>query len=225
MRGYLLVFIGVAFFATSLPFSSWAVAGFDPFTAGIGRSFIGGTLSLLTLLILRPPLPNRGQWRYLAYAAVGTGFIFPYFTNLGMDTVGPNDGAVVIAILPLATALFARFIEPERRLGLWFWVGSVLACLVVAAFILRDGFDGLSLGYIALLLSLFVGFSYAWAGRVSQQMPAWQVICWASVLAMPFQVLAFAVLWPWLDVQADTQAWIGIGMGALIAQWSGFLFF
>ena len=225
LRGYFLVFIGVAFFATSLPFSAWAVADFDPFTAGVGRSFLGGLLSLTALLILRPAMPKGPQWRHLAYAAVGTGFIFPYFTNLGMDTVGPNDGAVVIAVLPLSTAIFARFIEPDRRLGLWFWVGSLSACLIVAAFILRDGFDGLSLGYGALILSLLVGFSYAWAGRIARDMPAWQVICWASVLALPFQIIAFAVLWPWLDVAGGTQAWTGLGIGALSAQWGGFFFF
>lgn len=225
LRGYILVFIGVAFFATSLPFSSWAVADFDPFTAGVGRSFLGGTLSLITLLIVRPPLPKGKQWRYLAYASVGTGFIFPYFTNLGMATVGPNEGAVVIAILPLATAIFARFVEPDRRLGTWFWVGSLLACLCVAAFILRDGFSGMSIGYLALVISLLVGFSYAWAGRVARDMPGWQVICWASTLALPVQFIAFAILWPQLDVSGGAQAWLGLGIGALSAQWGGFFFF
>ena len=225
MHGYLLVFIGVVFFATSLPFSAWAVGGFDPFTAGVGRAFLGGILSVGALLLMRPALPQGRQWRYLAYASLGTGFIFPYFTNLGMETLGPSDGAVVIAILPLSTALFARFIEPDRRLGPWFWLGSVLACLIVAAFILREGWGGLSMGYFALLASLLVGFSYAWAGFISRQMPGWQVICWSSVLALPFQALAFAALWPLLDLTADTKAWAGLTIGALSAQWGGFFFF
>ena len=225
LRGYGLVFIGVAFFATSLPFSAWAVADFDPFTAGVGRSLLGGVLSLVTLLVVRPRLPQGRQWRYLAYAGAGTGFVFPFFTNLGMASVGPNEGAVVIAVLPLSTAIFARFIEPDRRLGPWFWVGSLIACAVVTAFILRAGFSGFSLGYAALVLSLAVGFSYAWAGRVARDLPAWQVICWASVLALPFQVAAFAVLWPWLDLSGGGQAWAGLGIGALSAQWGGFFFF
>lgn len=225
MRGYVLVLIGTAFFATSLPFSAWAVSGFDPFTAGVGRAFLGGLLSLITLLVVRPTLPQGRQWRHLGFAAVGTGLIFPLFTNLGMASVGPNDGAVVIAILPLSTAIFARFIEPDRRLGPWFWAGSGLACLVVLAFVLRDGFGGLAPGHMALVLSLFVGFSYAWAGRTARDLPAWQVICWASVLALPGQVLAFALFWPWLDLDAGVQAWVGLSLGALGAQWAGFFFF
>ena len=225
LRGYLLVFVGVVFFATSLPFSSWAVADFDPFTAGVGRALIAGLLSCGALALVRPALPRGIQWRHLGYAALGTGFIFPFFTNLGMVSLSPNDGAVVIAVLPLSTALFARRIEPDRRLGLWFWVGSVLACCIVAAFILRDGFDGLSLGYGALLVSLLVGFSYAWAGRVARDLPGWQVICWSSVLALPFQITAFGLLLPWLDISGGGQAWAGLVAGAFSAQWGGFFFF
>lgn len=225
LRGYLWVFIGVAFFATSLPFSRMAVDGLDPFSAGVGRALIGGLLSSVTLLILRPALPRGRQWRILAFAGVGTGFIFPFFTNLGMASVDPNDGAVVIAILPLSTALFARVIEPERRLGPWFWIGSALACGFVAAFILRDGFAGFSWGYAALLTSLLVGFSYAWAGNLARELPAWQVICWASILALPIQIILFALLWNQLDMNAPTPSWIGLGIGALGAQWGGFFFF
>jgi len=225
LRGYLLALIGVAFFATSLPFSQWAVEGLDPFSAGVGRSFLGGLLSLTTLLILRPALPRGRQWRVLAFAGVGTGFIFPYFTNLGMASVSANDGAVVIAVLPLSTALFARFIEPERKLGPWFWIGSLLACLVVAAFILRDGFGGLAWGHLALVVSLLIGFSYAWAGNLAREMPAWQVISWASVLALPVQAIVFAILWPGLDFEAPAKSWVGMGLGALGAQWGGFFFF
>ena len=142
-----------------------------------------------------------------------------------MTQVGANDGAVVIAILPLATAIFARFIEPERTLGPWFWVGSVLACILVAVFILRDGFDGFSLGYIYLLISLFVGFSYAWAGRVAREMPAWQVISWASLLALPVQILIFAFIWPFLDLSAPAGAWLALGLGVVGPQWAGFFAF
>ena len=225
LHGYLLVFIGVAFFATSLPLSSWAVADFDPFTAGVGRALLGGIFSLITLVIVRPTLPQGRQWRHLGFAAIGTGCIFPLFTAIGMASVDPNDGAVVIAVLPLAVAVFARFIEPEKRLGLWFWLGSLLACVVVIAFILRDGFAGFSIGYAALVASLLVGFSYAWAGRLARHMPAWQVICWASVLALPLQLIAFVVLWRWLDVSGGTQAWVGLGLGALMGQWGSFFFF
>lgn len=225
LRGYILVFVGVVFFATSLPFSALAVSGFDPFTAGVGRSALGGLLSAATLLILRPPLPRGDQWKRLIYAGVGTGFIFPFFTNVGMSTVAPDDGAVVIAVLPLSTALFARFIEPERRLNAWFWIGSLLACGLVAAFILQEGFGGVSAGHLALIASLLVGFSYAWAGRIAREIPAWQVICWASIMALPVQFLGFAVLWPTLDFVASLDAWAGLIFGALGAQWAGFFFF
>ena len=225
MRGYVLVLVGVAFFATSLPFSQWAVQGLDPFSAGVGRAVLGGLLSLAILLIMRPVRPRGRQWRILAFAGVGTGFIFPFFTSLGMASVDPNDGAVVIAVLPLSTALFARFIEPDRVLGPWFWLGSALACLTVAAFILRDGFGGLTPGHLALLVSLLVGFSYAQAGKLARELPAWQVICWASVLVLPAQGLLFAVLWPELDLDASAQAWVGLVLGALGAQWGAFFFF
>ena len=225
MRGYILVFIGVAVFATSLPLSSVAVAGFDGVTAGLGRALGGAICSGLTLLALRPALPKGRQWRHLAYCGVGTGFIFPTFTALGMTDVGANDGAVVIAILPLSTAIFARFVEPDRKLSPWFWTGSILACVLVAAFILRDGFGGFSWGYIYLLFSLLVGFSYAWSARVAREVPAWQVICWGSLMALPIQVLIFAFIWPWLDLEAGWQAWLGLGLGVIGPQWAGFFAF
>ena len=94
--------------------------------------------------------------------------------------------------------------------------------LVVAFALLRSG-TALRLHAADALLFAAMGCAavgYAWGARLSQRMPAEQVICWALVLALPITVpLAFGTR-PQAPLPAS--AWWAFGYVALFSMWLGF---
>jgi drug/metabolite transporter (DMT)-like permease len=155
---------------------------------------------------------------------VGLGVIlgFPVATSIGLQTVPAAHGAVVVGLLPLASALFATWLGGERP-SARFWLWAVAGSLVVLVFAWRHGGGALARGDLWLLLAVALGgLGYAEGGRLARSLGGPAVICWALVLAAP--VLALPVAW-----LAGRQAWpvSGATWGAfaylaLVSQWLGF---
>ncbi|WP_425544986.1 EamA family transporter, partial [Cupriavidus gilardii] len=106
----LLGFIGVAIFSQTLPFTRMAVAELDATFVALARALVA-TLLALALLWQRGALsaarrPRGGQWLRLAVTALGVVIGFPLFSSLAMREVPASHGAIVIGLLPLATAVF-----------------------------------------------------------------------------------------------------------------------
>src|SRR3984885_7587241 len=105
--GLLLGFIGVAVFGGSLPATRIAVSAIDPLAVTALRTAIAGLCSLALLIVLRRPLPPRRLWPQLAIATLGVSILFPILMEIGVKTVESSHGAVVLGILPIATAFVA----------------------------------------------------------------------------------------------------------------------
>src|SRR6187200_1398794 len=95
--GLLLGFVGMAIFGGTLPATRIAVAEIDP----------------IALTSLRTVI-----------AMICVAILFPLLMSLGMQRVDASHGGVVLGILPIATALVAVAITPERPRPL-FWVASL----------------------------------------------------------------------------------------------------
>ena len=82
-----------------------------------------------------------------------------------MQTVDASHGAVVLGILPVATAFVAAIITHERPKPL-FWIASLAGAALVIAFAIRQGGGALSVGDLLLfgaVASSAVGYAY-WDG-------------------------------------------------------------
>ena len=194
--GLLLGFIGVVVFGGSLPATRIAVAVIDPIAVTALRTAIAGLCSLALLIVLRRPLPPRRLWPQLAIATLGVSILFPFLMALGVQTVDASHGAVVLGILPVATAFVAVLITHERPKPL-FWVASLAGAALVIAFAIRQGGGTLSVGDLLLfgaVASSAIG--YAYSGRLTALMPGWEVISWALVVALPVSLPAAALTMP-----------------------------
>ena len=119
-QGMLLGFAGVAIFSLTLPFTRLAVAGLDPVFVAMGRAVAAAVLALCWLRWKRAPLPTRAQLPTLLAVTVGCVIGFPLLTSIAMRTLPASHGAVLVGILPLATALFAALRGHERpSAGFW----------------------------------------------------------------------------------------------------------
>jgi drug/metabolite transporter (DMT)-like permease len=220
--GLLLGFVGMAIFGGTLPATRIAVSAIDPMALTALRTAIAGLCSLALLLVLRRPLPPRRLWPQLAIAMLCVSILFPFLMALGVRTVDASHGGVVLGILPIATALVAVLITHERPKPL-FWVASVAGASLVIAFALRQGGGALSTGDLLLFAAVAVSaVGYAFSGRLTAEMPGWEVISWVLVMALPISLPAAALTMPADLTHIALKPWLAVLYVAVFSQWVGF---
>ncbi len=135
----LLGLLGVAMFSLTIPFTRMAVAELDPVFVALGRALGAALLAAAWLAWKRAPLPPHSALLPLALVAGGCIVGFPLLTSIALRTMPSAHGALLVGVLPLATALYAAlrgFERPSRG----FWAMALLGASLVAAFALsQDG--------------------------------------------------------------------------------------
>jgi drug/metabolite transporter (DMT)-like permease len=220
--GLLYGFAGVCSFSLTLPATKVALLSFSPLSAGLGRALVAALLAMLVLWLKRAPFPSWPQARQIILVSLGVVIGFPLFSAWAMERVPASHGAIVIALLPLATAGAAAFFSGERPSRMY-WISSGVACLTILGYTFYSGFGGLHWADLALLgavLSAAVG--YAIGGKLSRTLGGWQVISWSLVFAFP--VLLIPVGGPLLRElpQAAWAALLGFSYVSVVSQFLGF---
>lgn len=226
-----LGFIGVAIFSQTLPFTRMAVAELDPIFVALARAVLAAGLAL-GLLALRGALaparrPRGRQWARLAVTALGVVVGFPLFSSLAMREVPAGHGAIVIGLLPLATAVFAAWFGSERPSPA-FWLSALAGSALVIAFALWQGAGGLQHADWYLFAAVLLGaLGYAEGGKLSRELGGLETISWALVVSLPVLVPVVA----WLAVAqapaigaASPRAWLGMVYVSVFSMFIGFLF-
>lgn len=223
-RGMWLGAVGVAIFSLTLPFTRLAVAELNPVFIALGRAVVAAVGAGLLLWWLRAPRPNATQWRALAITALGVVIGFPVFSSIAMHYVPASHGAIVVGILPLATALFGALRFGERP-SIGFWIAAVFGSAIVVGYALWQGGGALQLGDFALFAAtVAAAMGYAEGGRLSQTMGGQQVISWALLLSMPI-LLPLTVWLGWhYGVSASPKAWLAFGYVSVFSMFIGFFF-
>jgi drug/metabolite transporter (DMT)-like permease len=225
--GMLLGLAGVAVFSLTLPFTRMAVTGLEPVFVALGRALVAALLAAIWLLWKRAPLPPKSALWPLAMVSLGCVIGFPWLTSIALRSLPASHGAVLVGILPLATALVSALRGNEKP-SLGFWLTALTGSAIVIGFALRQSggsFHQADLLMFGAVAAAAVG--YAEGGKLSQSMGGQQVISWALVLSVPL-VLPL-VVWlalPQLDrmAEAGARAWIGFGYVSVFSMFIGFFF-
>ena len=220
--GLVLGFVGMAIFGGTLPATRIAVSAIDPIAVTALRTAIAGLCSLALLIVLRRPLPPRRLWFQLVVAMLCVAILFPFLMALAVTTVDASHGGVVLGILPIATALVAVLITHERPKPM-FWIASIAGAALVVAFALRQGGGAFSTGDLLLFASVAVSaVGYAYSGRLTAEMPGWEVISWVLVIALPISLPLAALTIPADPGAVPLKPWLALLYVALFPQWIGF---
>lgn len=221
-EGLAFGFLGVLGFSLTLPATRVAVETLDPTVVGLGRALIAACLAAPLLLITRQTKPTRHQWHSITVVLIGVVVGFPLLSAWAMRFVPASHGAVVLGLLPLATAMMGvirAHEKPSRR----FWFASVCGSLSVVAYALASGGGSFHPADFALLGAVILAaLGYAEGARVSRELGGWQVICWALVLAVPILVgpVGFAI---WAHgLAASSASWIGLTYVSFISMFLAF---
>lgn len=222
-RGMLLGLAGVLMFSLTLPLTRLAVAGIDAYWLALARAEVAAVLAGIVLWATGQRRPQRRHWPALGGVAFGVVLGFPLFSSIAMRTTDAAHGAIIVGLLPLATAIIAARIageRPSRR----FWAAALTGSAVVIGFALRNGAGTLSAGDLAMLGAVGTGaIGYAWGGRLARELGGWQTICWALVFAAPLLLVPTL----WLSLRADFSAagalhWLCFGYISVFSQLVGF---
>ncbi|WP_046246486.1 DMT family transporter [Hymenobacter terrenus] len=214
--------VGVVSFSLSLPATRLAVADLDPVVVGLGRALVAALLAAGLLLVTRTPRPSRSQLRGLLLVALGVVVGFPLLSAWAMQRVPAAHGAIVIGVLPLATALASVMRAGERPSGR-FWVLSLMGAAVVVGYVLADGGGQLQAADAWLLGAVAAAaLGYAEGGRLARELGGWQVICWALVLAAPVLVFPVAQAVRAHGLHAGPMAWAGFAYVSMVSMFLGF---
>jgi drug/metabolite transporter (DMT)-like permease len=145
---------------------------------------------------------------------------------LAMVTLPAAHGGIVLGIIPLVTAGAAAVLARERP-SAGFWIASALGSLIVLAFVYRHGGpNGFSIGDLFLVVTVAsAAVAYTLSGRLSSQMPGWEVISWQVLFGLPFALIATWVLWPTDVAQVPAPSWAGLAYVGLVSQYGAFFLF
>ncbi len=228
-RGLWLGLLGVVLFSATLPMTKLATGSaqmpqLSPVFVTFGRAAVAGLLSIAYLALSGGARPRgRRQWGALAFTACGIVVGFPLFMALGLRHVEAVHAAVVIGILPLATAWIGS-LWLRQRPSVGFWLCAVAGSVLVAIFVLlRNDATDSQAQWADLLLVLAVlsaAFGYVGGGRLTLQLGAERVICWVLVISLPVTLPVTLMSWP--DTAVPISAWIGFAYVALVSMWIGF---
>ena len=220
--GLALGSLGILGFSFSLPATRLAVEDLNPWVVALGRATAAGVLSAIYLAAIRAQRPSRDQLRSLAIVAAGVVFGFPLLTSLALEVQTAAHGAVVIAILPAATAVaaVARAHEHPSRA---FWLAAGAGLVAVLAFVITQGVSGPQLGDVFLLGAVVLcAIGYAEGGALSRTLGGPTTICWALVLSLPLSAAATAAAVGLTDLHAGANAWLGFAYVSTVSMFLGF---
>ena len=216
-----LGFLGVLAFSFTLPATRVAVEELDPTFVGIGREAIAAVLAGLILAAARAPLPNRRQLVRIAIVASGVVFGWPLFTALALRGLTSAHSAVIVGILPAATAVAAVLRAGEHPTR-GFWLASLAGLVAVLAFAATQG-AGVSAADVQILLAVALSaIGYAEGGALARELGGWRVICWAVVLSVPITLPIAAVAAVGSDLHVGGDAWLGFAYVSLVSALIGF---
>jgi drug/metabolite transporter (DMT)-like permease len=208
-------------FSVTLPASEAALPAFGAVTVGIGRAVPAALLGAVCLFVARAPRPTGAQWRRLALVAAGVVVGFPLCSSLALRDTTSAHGAVLVGLLPAATAALAVVRGGERPR--WpFWAACAFGMATVLGFAVIQGAGQITTADLWLLAAVgCAAVGYTEGGVLARELGGWQVISWALLLALPLTI-AVTALWaqPWHA--PDGNAWLGLAYVSVISMFAGF---
>jgi drug/metabolite transporter (DMT)-like permease len=217
--------VGVTAFSFTVPFTRFAVEhGMSPLFIGAGRAVIAAMLAGAALAVTKQRLPRGVQWGRVAVVAGGVVVGFPLLTSYALTAAPASHGAVVIALLPAATAVLA-VLRGHERPPASFWIMATVGAVAAVGFaaLQGDGLGGLHWSDLLLFGAVIAAaIGYAEGGLLSRELGAWQTVSWALVLSAPLMLALTGVSWAQAPPSGGPVTWAAFAYLAVVSMFLGF---
>lgn len=179
-----ILFWSLAFVLTRL-----TLQYFSAFSLGFLRYLIASCTLIVTAIFTKMKLPDKRDIPLFLIAG-GIGFFFYMIAfNQGQASVTAATGSVVIATVPVITALFARFIYREKLMA-YQWAAIVVEFVGVVVLTLMNSTFSVNKGLVWLLLAALAMTAYNLLQRkltlkyTALQTSAYNIIAGTCLLAI-----------------------------------------
>jgi drug/metabolite transporter (DMT)-like permease len=217
--------LGITAFSFTLPFTRIAAdGGLSALFIGSGRAVVAALLASVALLVTRQAWPTGIQWLRLSVVAGGVVIGFPLLTSYALTTAPASHGALVIGLLPAATAVMA-VVRCEERVPAAFWTFAALGAAAVALFAgLQNGGLGSWQWSDVLLFGavLAAAVGYAEGGLLARELGAWQTVSWALLLSGPLMIVLTVVAIAEDAPEAAPRQWLAFAYLSAVSMYLGY---
>jgi drug/metabolite transporter (DMT)-like permease len=228
-KGFIFGFVGIIIFSITPVATKIALGAnnneLSPEFITFGRSALAGILSLAYLFFSKKRVPKLKYLFNFSIIALCITVAFPLTLSLGLIYSTSIHAGVILAFLPLATAILASFYFKQKA-SLGFWVCAFIGCILIVIYILIHGHEEnkkLELSYSDILFCIAVivaAIGYNFGAKLTKIMVSADVISWALVLALPVHFTLAIYYFPKTEI--NIISWLGFLYVAMFSQWIGF---
>ncbi len=216
--------MGVAAFSLTMPFTRVAVGGLSPLFIGSGRAVVAAVLAGVTLAATRQTVPGSRQWLRIAVVAAGVVVGFPILTSYALSVTPASHGAIVVALLPAATAVTAVLRTGEQPTRA-FWLFSLAGAIATVVFaLLQSGGIGrvhwADLLLFGAVLAAAVGYSEG--ALLAREIGSWQTVSWALILSSPLMLTLTVVAFGRQAPSGSAVEWACFAYLSAVSMYLGF---
>jgi drug/metabolite transporter (DMT)-like permease len=209
-----LSLLGVALiWGVNIPMMKSGLVGIEPFAFNAVRLLLSALVLVLFALREKPPVVEQpqGLWKQvLLYSVIASG-IYQWMFLLGISRTASGNGSLIMATVPMWTAVLARFLLKETLRGLA-KVGLVTALTGTMIVALEKGVSGDRALLTGNFFMLMAALTWAWATVQSRKVLPYvspmRLSAISSVSMLPFQfALAATSLTSSLPQLRETSVW------------------
>lgn len=149
---HIYAMITIVFWSLAYVLTRLTLQYFTAFSLGFLRYFIASCTLVIVAILIKIEFPRKADlpW-FMLSGAVGF-FLYMITFNKGQETVTASTGSVVIATVPVITALLARFIYKEK-LSNFQWIAIAIEFAGVSLLTLMNGVLSINIGLLWLFLA------------------------------------------------------------------------
>ena len=224
--GLLWGLIGIAGFSLTTPLTRLAVhEGLSATFVGAARGVVAAALAAVALVLTRQPAPRGRQWIRVAVVAAGIVVGFSMFSSYALAAMPASHAAVILAVLPTLTAVFAALRTGERPPRAFWWFTGTGMVAAIGFAVVGAGSPG-QLGWPDLLLFgavLAAAIGYAEGGLLARELGAWQTVCWALLIAAPVMAAITTIDLSIQLPRATAAGWASFGYLCLVSMFGAYV--
>ena len=228
-KGFIYGFVGILIFSLTPVATKIALGSSNNELSAefitFGRSAVAGFLALLYLLSFKKKIPQKSDLMNFSIIALCLTIGFPLSLSYGLIYSTSIHAGVILAFLPLATAIFASFYFKQRA-SIGFWLCALVGSIIIIIYILIHNQNvnvNFKISHYDILFCIAViaaAIGYNFGAKLTKNMSSAEVISWALVLALPLHFILAIYYFPKSEI--SIIAWFGFFYTALFSQWVGF---